>query len=898
MRARLSCLAGLAVLAVFLAAPPAGAGLAAVGPVNPANGFPVWLSDANGVVLDVSPPPPAPYSISAPPILDNPFSVAIGLGDEAFYWSADARIDFTGGDRALLVLAEECAFMGDGTPSPDNQMVFGRIRIRIDVPVAGTYVVTHPYGTITFPNVPVGRRSIDYTSDNGDITPYLNNNRLLTKNNVGPFLVAVNPPPPPGYVGDPGIDQTVTGSPTGNNFFRIDGPPGSNLGGPGIDFVQTNLFAVSGRRFELPPGMVPITAAPTPVAPIGVLPAQPNPPAFSWTPVASATGYDVEVFPGAVTAVGAATTWTPAAAFPAEQTIYWRVRATNLFGAGPWSAWTLFEMPAVPAGPVVDAAPVPAAPIGSVTNVPNPPVFSWAAAANATSYDVEILLGATATVADLTWTPATPFTAGQVQFWRVRGTNADSVGPWSAWTTFTVAADAVTVAPVPTAPIGDVPQTTNPPAFAWAAAQYATGYDIEIFQGATASVAGTTWTPPAGFPVGQQQFWRVRGTCVSGPGPWSAWTAFTITAPVVPLVTTAPTPAAPTGDVANTPNPPAFSWSAAANATGYDVEVLLGGTASVVGTTWTPPAALPVGQAQFWRVRGTNAAGPGPWSAWTSFTVLAPVIPAVTTAPAITAPIGNVPNLPNPPVFSWTTAANATRYEVEVFQGATAIVAGTTWTPATPFTAGQAQSWRVRGTNAAGVGPWSAWTTFTVLLPSPVTAAPVLVSPIGTQPNQPNPPLFSWNAAANAVSYDIEFRGIAVYPVTGATTFTPPAPFTVNKGQDWRVRGKNSVSIGPWSAWRTFTVAPIVVGSASTITPSGTQPRLPNPPLFRWTAATNALTYEVEIQKDRVYLVGNVTTWTPPAPIASNKNQSWRVRGVNGTFVGSWSSWRTFRMTP
>lgn len=86
-----------------------------------------------------------------------------------------------------------------------------------------------------------------WTGDFGGFAPY---DRVLD----GPIpvlLTAVNPAPPVGYLGNPQITQTVTSSPTGNNFFRIEGPAGSNLGGAGVNFVETNLFSVSGKLYEL-----------------------------------------------------------------------------------------------------------------------------------------------------------------------------------------------------------------------------------------------------------------------------------------------------------------------------------------------------------------------------------------------------------------------------------------------------------------------------------------------------------------------------------------------------------------------------------------------------------------------------------------------------------------------
>jgi hypothetical protein len=44
-----------------------------------------------------------------------------------------------------------------------------------------------------------------------------------------------------------GPDHAVKGSPCGTNYFRIDGP---NIGGPGVNSVQTDLFAVTGKVFN------------------------------------------------------------------------------------------------------------------------------------------------------------------------------------------------------------------------------------------------------------------------------------------------------------------------------------------------------------------------------------------------------------------------------------------------------------------------------------------------------------------------------------------------------------------------------------------------------------------------------------------------------------------------
>jgi hypothetical protein len=58
---------------------------------------------------------------------------------------------------------------------------------------------------------------------------------------------AVAPAAPAGYLGNPNVTHAVTGSPFNTNIFKVDGP---NVGGPGINSIQTNLFTLSGKLFQ------------------------------------------------------------------------------------------------------------------------------------------------------------------------------------------------------------------------------------------------------------------------------------------------------------------------------------------------------------------------------------------------------------------------------------------------------------------------------------------------------------------------------------------------------------------------------------------------------------------------------------------------------------------------
>lgn len=260
---------GLAIVALFLVSgiQPAFAKLNAVGPTNAVNGYPAWYQDSNGTTLQLGNNDgtldPA-LNIFDAVIPGNNFSAQIGFGSEAFYFYAsntDAGITIPIqpglpiGGRFLYIAGLEAAF-GTGDALNGEQIVFGRIRIRLDCPVAGTYKITHPYGVDTFTVDAPGLKAINFTEDIG-VAPLAFTGALSSR--IGPFLKAVSPAAPVDlltgrtFIGSPSVAQTVTGSPFGTNFLRIEGPSGADLDGalPGVQNVwQSNEFFLSGTIFN------------------------------------------------------------------------------------------------------------------------------------------------------------------------------------------------------------------------------------------------------------------------------------------------------------------------------------------------------------------------------------------------------------------------------------------------------------------------------------------------------------------------------------------------------------------------------------------------------------------------------------------------------------------------
>lgn len=233
------------------------------GPYVPANGsFAAWYQDTHGRTLELclskavsSRVPSAPGAptymcnlLPAPGIFDDaqPLVFPTNFPDEAFWFTGDGTIvDAARGIDLTYVSAVEAAFSG-GDPIEGDQISFARIRIRVDVPTAGTYVITHPYGVDVFNVDTPGRRAINMTRDIGIGVPKTYDGAL--KGDVGPFLRSINGPytetnPLTGsaeqFVGDPNLVEAFTGSPFNTNYIRIEGPNGLDL--------RTTVMAISGK---------------------------------------------------------------------------------------------------------------------------------------------------------------------------------------------------------------------------------------------------------------------------------------------------------------------------------------------------------------------------------------------------------------------------------------------------------------------------------------------------------------------------------------------------------------------------------------------------------------------------------------------------------------------------
>jgi hypothetical protein len=234
-----------------------GATASRVGPLNPIDGFPEFITDSTGQAIQRCIDPL--HCFFDPVIPTDPFSIQIGSGGEAFYWGATAVLDDGSRRVATVVMAAESAFLQfgpKGEPIDGSQFPFLRLRFTIGVPKDGTYTVTHPYGVDKFTVVgATGARDIFATVDRG-----LNPGSAV-QGPVGPWLkwdpanLTNGAVIPPGFLGDglAGGPSAVTGSPCGNNFVRLTGTDTTGravIFGNGLTKVETALFGVQGKIFD------------------------------------------------------------------------------------------------------------------------------------------------------------------------------------------------------------------------------------------------------------------------------------------------------------------------------------------------------------------------------------------------------------------------------------------------------------------------------------------------------------------------------------------------------------------------------------------------------------------------------------------------------------------------
>jgi hypothetical protein len=204
------------------------------------------------------------------------------------------------------------------------------------------------------------------------------------------------------------------------------------------------------------------------------------------------------------------------------------------------------------------------------------------------------------------------------------------------------------------------------------------------------------------------------------------------------------------------------------------------------------------------------------------------------------------------------------------------------------------------------------WVLFFTPLASascPPTQAPAALQPSGTILE--DRPTIKWTAVNGAQSYTLYVLRVSdeaiILRKTGltATSFRPASPLPSNIDLRWKVKGESSCGPGPYSPSTYFRVsgggvpcpptqAPVANGPSGTITDSR--------PTFAWQPVPGAQTYTLYILRvsDEAIILRKTgltaTSFRPAAPLPSNVDLRWKVKGESPCGPGPYSPSIYFRV--
>ncbi|MBE0644776.1 MAG: hypothetical protein IH600_11900, partial [Bacteroidetes bacterium] len=312
---------------------------------------------------------------------------------------------------------------------------------------------------------------------------------------------------------------------------------------------------------------------------------------------------------------------------------YWRVRAVNAKGDGPWS--TVYSFTTVSTPP---PAPRLTSPPNGSSTATLPAALRWEAADGASSYRVQIatesMLGPV--VFDSAGVGGTSVTvpglsANTTYYWHVAAVNASGSSPWSESWSFSSQLQPPGM-PLLVEPADSSTDVTLPVIVRWQAVPKARSYQLQVAEDEqftsplTVDESGLTAVTRQldALTLEKTYYWRVRASNDGGDGPWSAIWRFRALPPLpgIPQLIT------PVADAVEQSQTIMLLWNAPASVDSFRVHLSTAADFSApvtaLSTVDTSIIAGPFdpGSTWFWRVRGENVRGAGPWSESRRFTVM------------------------------------------------------------------------------------------------------------------------------------------------------------------------------------------------------------------------------------------------------------------------------------
>jgi len=559
---------------------------------------------------------------------------------------------------------------------------------------------------------------------------------------------------------------------------------------------------------------------------------------FAWKPVVNATDYRIQIsknsdFSSNVITISNIKTFS--LVYPeldANSTYFWRVRASNSVGNGTYSTVWSFKTSSKNISP---SRTLLLSPENQKEDVSLSPVFHWAKVPNTDSYQIQI-----ATTSDFSNVivnqsnlaeneyPSPKLNENSSYFWRVRARNGNGTGSYSAISSFKTPNFANR--PKGVVPISPVNQAQTSPLdvnLKWEEQATAEYYQVQIATDHNFSnviynnslLTGTNLKMPYMDP-NSTYYWRIRGRNRSGYGNYSSVNQFqTLAFPNAPQQVQL---ISPENDRNIFDSKITFQWAEDPVAQSYRLQLstspnfntLVSNIGGISGTTRTV-TNLSSNTLYYWRVIARNETGDSPASE--TRLVRSATYSGTPPATSLVSPADLAVTGASSIELIWENQPNTENYRLEISEQlnfsslafSRNSIKGTRFT-VTSLNPNKTYYWRVRTSNPAGNGGYTAVWSFSTVNQDVNLIPPVLVSPNSADHINDEAVSLSWQPVPEADGYEVQvaeninFSNISFGQINLTGTNFAVQGLKKNVAYFWRVRAKLQGIHSAWSEIRNF----------------------------------------------------------------------------------------------
>lgn len=214
--------------------------------------------------------------------------------------------------------------------------------------------------------------------------------------------------------------------------------------------------------------------------------------------------------------------------------------------------------------------------------------------------------------------------------------------------------------------------------------------------------------------------------------------------------------------------------------------------------------------------------------------------------------------------------------------------------------------WSVKAIGEAIESPWSNTFEFRTIVQLP--EQPILAIPLNDAEDVTIRPIFRWNRISKANSYQfllaedtLNSTPITFKEEAEDTLFIQEETLNYDQVYYWRVLGTNLSGNGEWSDWGRFRTQIAPPESPSLLQPQNGALKLPQEFQIQWSASSTAQSYDLQLSRSASFQQVDLNLQSLPdtsiivTDLGYLTSYYWRVRAVNSTGPGEWSTVFSFK---